>query len=64
MRLRRRERGDDVLRLRDVELDGEDAVGGVLGDQVREDLGAARGRDYGVAFLEGDLGEDAAEAVG
>ena len=50
--------------LRDVELEREQAVGGVRGDEVGEGLGAAGGRDCDVAFLEDELGEFAAEAGG
>ena len=55
--LGRGERVEDVLVLRDVELEREQAVGGVLlCDEVGEDLGAAGGRHCDVAVLEDDLG--------
>ena len=56
LRLRGGERVEDVLLLGDVELEREQAVGGVLCDEVCEDLRAAGGRNCGVAVLEDDLG--------
>ena len=48
--------------LGDIELEREEAVGGVDGDEVCEHLWSACGRDGGVSVLEDDLGELAAEA--
>ena len=62
LRVCRRERRDDVCLLGDVELEREEAFGGVGSDEVSEDLWSACGRDCGVAMLEDDLCELAAEA--
>ena len=58
------ERVDDVLLLRDVELDNEESVGGPLPLELFEDLWLAQSGHGDVAVLQDELRHRAAEARG